>query len=393
MALTASCDALYFPREPRDNVLTLRWSAPDAQQQPNTSVIFKVKCTAPHLFHALPRYGALLLADATGVAMSSSDQTAAITFSLRGRHSGGDDDGGMSPSGVNRRATPATTRMSRASSATPGGPAHQERFAIEYVTVKSEPLAFQQMLNSRADAARLAEVVKNMWSLVSSGAIPRAHLGAQAAINLKVYMENVVLKRSDPAPSGGDEAMKIVVPPEARLVAPAALERRGRQAHDATEYSRTRPGAAPSLRLSSGGDGEGGQGSTSSVSRRKSADEMRTLREEISTMRRESLTPPGAASGSVFNISSPSTSTPSNQPPGREGTAAVKVSSAPRADGISDCDDLIMKLDLGGTDRRTVAPAAKEEGLKVYIVLLLMFALYVSLLFIRRSVTRGVESN
>ncbi|KAG5487062.1 hypothetical protein LSCM1_07732 [Leishmania martiniquensis] len=391
MVLTASCDALYFPSEPRDNVLTLQWSTQDAPQEPNTSVIFKVKCTAPQLFHALPRYGALLLADATGAAMSSSNQMATITFSRRENHSGGDGSGGASPSAVNRQAAPTMTRPSRASSATPGGPLYQERFAIEYVVISSEPLAFQQILSARADTARLTEVVKNVWSLIASGAIPRAHLSTQAGINLKVYMENVVLQRSDPAPSGGDEATKIVVPPEARLV-PVASERRGRQAHDATDSSRSRPVGAPSPQLSSGGYGAGGPGSVSPAPRRKPADELRVLREEINSMRRESVTSTGTASGSVLSSYSPPVSAPNNQPRGREGTAAVKAPSTPGAAGANSCDDLIMKFDLGGRGSGGGACAANKEGLKVYVLLLLMLALYGGILFMRRSATRDIES-
>lgn len=390
MALIASCNALYFPREPRDNVLKMRWNAQDAPLEPNTSVIFKVKCTAPHLFHAQPRYGALLLADPTGAATPSSNQTATITFSLRGSHSGGAGD--VSPTDVSRQTAPTTTRTSRASSATPGGPAYQERFAIEYVMIKSEPLAFQQILNSVADAARLTEVVKNMWSLVASGAIPRAHLGVQAGINLKVYMENVVLQHSDPAPSGGNEATKIVVPPEACLVVPMASERHGRSAQDVTYRARTQPGLEPSPRLYSGGDGANHLGSTSSVSRRKPADELRALREEIDIMRRESATPRSTAGGSVLHNSSPSSNTPNSKPRGQEGAAAMEPPSAYHAAGDSSYEDLIMKFDLGDAASRPGAPTAqKREGLKVYMVLLLMVTLYVCLLFMRRGATHAED--
>lgn len=387
MALIASCNALYFPREPRDNILKVRWNAQDTPLEPNTSVIFKIKCTAPHLFHAMPRYGALLLADATGAVTPSSSQTTTITFSLRESQGGGAGD--ISPTGVSRQTASTTTRTSRASSATPGGPAYQERFAIEYVMIKSEPLAFQQISSSVADAARLTEVVKNMWSLVASSAIPRAHLGVQAGINLKVYMENVVLQPSDPAPSGGDEATKIVVPPEACLVLPMASERRCRSVHDVTRPGRSRPALDPSPRLYSGGDGADHLGGTSSVFRRKPTDELRALREEINTMRRESTTPHSAVGGSVRNSSSPSSNTPTSKPRGHEGTAAMQPLPAHRAAGTSSYENLIMKFDLGGAASRAGDPAAQKEGLKVYIVLLLMVALYVCLLFMRRGATHA----
>ncbi|AIN95496.1 hypothetical protein LPMP_050540 [Leishmania panamensis] len=385
MALTASCDALYFPSDPRDNVLTVRWSAQDAPLLPNTSVIFKIKCTAPHLFHAQPRYGALLLADTAGASMPSSNQMTTITFSLRGNH--GDGDGGISPSGGSRQTA------SRASSATPGGPAYQERFAIEYVLIKSEPLAFQQILSSLADAARMTEVVKNMWSLIASGAIPRTHLGVQGGINLKVYMENVVLQSSDPAPNGGDEATKVIVPPEARLVVPIESERHSGSVADATNSRRTQATVSPSPRLYSGGDVAHHQGSTSLVARRKPSDELRALREEINTMRREPVTQSSAAGGTVRNSLSPSANTPNSQARGNQGSAAVEAFSAPRVAGASSSDNLIMKFNLGGVVGRVDAPAAAQRGgLKVYMVLTLMFALYISLLFMRRGATRAVES-
>ncbi|KAK7196392.1 hypothetical protein NESM_000576000 [Novymonas esmeraldas] len=388
MALSASCDALYFPAEPRDNVVTLCWTPQEAPLQPNTTVLYKVKCTAPQLFHVQPRYGGLVLADATGTATPAPSQTTTITFGLRGGGGGGadgEDDGAAAPSAVSRHTT-------RGASATPGGggggPAYQERFAVEYVVVQSEPLALQQIHGSLGDAARLTEVVKNMWSLIASGAIPRAHLGAQATLHLKVYTINVVLHPSDPAP-GGDGA-KIVVPPEARLVPPgSAADRHGGGGGRGDKGGQSPPAAPPPSSRQPGSDGADRQGSTASsaASRRKPADELRALRDEINTMRRESVAPGSSnGGGSARNTASPVAMTPSNKTRSSEVLAAAAPSSAVVSAGGKSSGDQVMRFAGAGADKQ------RAGGIKVYVVLAVMLALYVCLLWMRRGATHAGES-
>ncbi|KPI83016.1 hypothetical protein ABL78_7963 [Leptomonas seymouri] len=379
MSLTPSCANLYFPAEPRDNVVALRWDASDAPLEPNTSVIFKVKCTAPQRFHVTPRYGALLLADVMGATVQYSNKVAEIVFGLRENHvgaaekQGGTAGNGALPSAMSRAST------SRMASVTPGGPAYQERFSIEYVVIKSEPLAFQQILNSLTDYAKLAEVVKSMWSLVASGAIPRAHIGAQASINMKVFMENVVLNRNDPPPDGGDGAAKIVVPPEARLVVPTPPNRQSRtSSHNQSSAMsrRTSENATP--------------GGTPSSSRRKAVDELRALKEEIHLMRRDSSS---SLNGSPQNLTSPHTaSTPSAQrtSDARQPVGALSPSqnaTAVESPPAGEYEDVIMKFDYG---REYASGDGEKQGLKVYVVLAIMFTLYVLLLILRRGSKHSV---
>ncbi|KAG5511420.1 hypothetical protein JKF63_07383 [Porcisia hertigi] len=384
MTLTASCDALYFPVEPRDNIVTVQWSAVDASLAPNTSVIFKVKCTTPQLFRALPRYGALLLTDAIGAAMPTLNQRTAIRFTLRPNHSGGGDDDG----GSHRNSILSQQAASRVSRPTPSGKAYQERFAIDYVVIKSEPLAFQRILNNFTDAAQLTGVVKGIWSLTDSGAIPRAHLGSQGAISLKVYMENVVLRLSDPAPAGCNEATKIVVPPEACLVMPSSSEPHVPNSHYVTKAGHRQPASSASEQPPSSESKAGHKNGTLAAARRKSTDELRALQEEINTMRSESLTPRSTAMASVRNSYSPCANTPNNPLCTRDGIDAMGTPAASFAPATATSsnylDDLIMKIDLGA------APVVKtQRGLKVYVVLLLMFVLYVFLLLLRRIGGRG----
>ncbi|KPA80831.1 hypothetical protein ABB37_04258 [Leptomonas pyrrhocoris] len=385
MSLSLSCDGLYFPAEPYDNITTLKWNPGGTPLEPNTSVIFKVKCTAPQLFHVVPRYGAIPLADATGTSVQPASKATTITFGLREHHAGAEEENGAAGgngtavSAMNRGA--ASPQASRATSAAPGGPPYQERFAVEYVMIKSEPLAFQQIFNSLADHRKLTEVVKNMWSLVASSAIPSAHMGTQASINLKVFMENVVMNRNDPAPPGRDEATKIVVPIEARLVAPNAHERASRtDGHN--------PSSAASHKTS---ENASATASTPPSSRRKAVDELRALKEEINLMRRDSS---ASQNGSPQNAASTPTTQRSADarrvldslsPPPRNSSspaAAAAASPLPAVEG----EDIVMKFDYGGDDSKGgVGAKEKKRGLKVYLVLALMFALYTSLLVMRRG--------
>jgi hypothetical protein len=390
MSLVPSCENLYFPAEPRDNVLALRWSTNDAPLEPNTSVIFKVKCTAPQLFHVLPRYGAILLADATGALVQSSNKATEITFGLRENHAGTEENnnggGGVSPSAMNRAST---ARPSRASSAAPGGggPTYQERFAIEYVVIKSEPLAFQQIFNTLADHGKLTEVVKSMWSLVASGAIPRAHLGVQASINMKVFMENVVLNKNDPAPNGGEEVAKIVVPAEARLVVPSA------HVQGSHTSSRHQLSSATSRRPSE--TNPSATNSTPPSSRRKAVDELRALKEEINLMRRDSSTLHSTSSPNATAAGAPNTQSAAEarqlmdslSPPQKTAAAAAAAPAAAIVEG----EEVIMTFDLG-SDGASSASKKKTKGLKVYLVLAMMFILYTFLLIMRRGATHSVEA-
>ena len=384
MSLAASCENLYFPAEQFDNVVALKWNTNDTPLEPNTSVIFKVKSTAPQLFHVVPRYGAILLADATGATVQNSSKATAITFGLREHHTGAEGEGGAGNKNGAGGAAPSTpsrvstARTSRAASAAPnGGPAYQERFAVEYVMIKSEPLAFQQIFNSLTDHSKLTEVVKNMWSLVASGAIPRAHLGVQASINMKVFMVNVVMKQSDPAPVGGDETTKIVVPPEARLV---STNGQGRvSVHNQSTATSRRVSEAAST-----------ANSTPSSSRRKAVDELRALKEEINLMRRDSgAFPSSHASPSTANTPSsqrtadPRRLTDSLSPPHKSAASAAALPA------VMD-EDVIMKFDYGVGVNADGKP--KKKGLKVYLVLMIMFTLYVLLLSMRRGATHNMKA-
>eukprot|EP00796_Vickermania_ingenoplastis_P002167 gene2167-1336_t len=170
-AADPSCDTLYFTKEPLDNVVTLDYSqGSDAALQPYATAIFKVKCTAPQSFHVVPCYGAVLLRDEAGE-KPMGYTGGGITFSL------------IRKDGVR--------------------PPTSERFSVEYHVLQQEPVTFKKVSESLADPTQQAHTAKWAWSLVSSQALPRAHVGPKLSIPLKMVLEGVE---------------KLTIPSNARLV-------------------------------------------------------------------------------------------------------------------------------------------------------------------------------
>ncbi|CAD2222462.1 hypothetical protein AGDE_10784 [Angomonas deanei] len=329
MTLKASCDALYFPDTPRDNIIQLTWEKGSTPLESLSLLIYKAKCTAPHLFHVLPRYGAILLTTANGAALPG---TGTISFGLR------------EPQSTHAEGNSAVT----ATPSNSGTKKYQERFALEYLVIHSETAAHQQISQVGGDPTRTSEVVKSIWSMVTSRTIPSSHVGAKGGVNLKVYMQNVVLSTESPRPGC------IIVPDTAQLVSPSLQDRLSgdRSPNSAAHYSPT----ASSHRGSVGG-----------TSAATIENELRALREEITTLKAET-TP----SRSVADSNSP---------------ASVSESGTPLAMRS------LVQGGFGGGDSRIMDypfPVAsgtpkKKSGLKLSRLLLIMLVFYILCVLLFRT--------
>lgn len=321
MSLEPSCSSLYFPTNvPRDNIIKLQWKDDDNASEwrkPYTMVIYKVKCTSPQLFHVLPRYGALLVADASGNPPQGF-KGGNIVFALKENYAQARDE---SPA----QTTPSTPQSS-------GAGRYQHRFSVEYILIRNEPLVYQQVVQSLSDQVRLTDVVKNVWSLVSANAITASHVGKKAALSIKAYTENVVLSADDPSPTGNEQT-KVVVPKEATLMQPSLHERLTTAAPRNTESG-------------------------------KPTDELRALKEELHTLRTDRGSLSGASGGRSPSLSDGGGA----QQPAQPGSAEDILMKGP-------CDD----------EQPDGSPAKKKKGLKLYLVIVIMFVVYVITLFSTRG--------
>lgn len=172
MAVVPSCNTLYFHTEPKDNVITLVYEEVLSQPLPaNSMAIFKVKCSAPHLFRVVPTYGAVLLRDGDGmkpVGYKGGD----ITFSL-----------------IRSQSLLSTANV---------------RFAIEYHILSDEAITYNRIMRSLSRPSEQSETVKSAWSLVASGTLSKTHVSAKHLIPLSIVHET----------EGGKP---LEVPPAARL--------------------------------------------------------------------------------------------------------------------------------------------------------------------------------
>lgn len=410
MPLVASCDALYYPEQPLDNVIGLHWEADEGESErrssvsapePSTSLVFKVKSTAPQLFHVRPHYGALLLADPAAMATAKHLQSTTLQFGLRSNYEAAADGGGGGGGGggglgtsPGDAATVATRRTAPYSGDSPSAARPQERFVIDYTVVSSEPLAYQQIAQALHDPAKLTEVVKSIWALISSGAVTRSHVGPRRGIGLNVYMSKVFLSEADAASeaSASDAAGRpVIVPPNAKLIPCSLIDRtsgsgsgNGNSPSRATQRvlsPSTASSASAAVSPAKKGGGGGGGG-----------DAMRLLKEEVKALRQEARSPQDSSSRNV---------TPNNNSSSPLRTLPEAASSAgkPSFEGQGDADDdILMKvnLDPDAAGLSVDGKPRKKKGVKLYLLLAIMFAVYVLCLFMRRggegSAVLGKES-
>lgn len=169
MALTLSCDTLFFTKAGLDNIVTLQWSGVDSA--PCSTAVFKVKCSSPQLFHVVPCYGAMLLVDERGD-RPSGYKGGSITIAMSSRKE--------------EAASPAT-----------------ERFSIEYYILKEEPFTYQRINSSLSNPQQQAQAAKAAWSLITSDTLLKSHVSPKSSLSIRVKIE-------------GEEALDI--PSNARLV-------------------------------------------------------------------------------------------------------------------------------------------------------------------------------
>lgn len=390
MSLAVSASGIYFPDVPRDNVLQLQWREARAaltSRGPSTLVVFKLKCSFPQLFYVRPRYGVLLLLDESGMVLEPSSSTpnslhaAAETSVVVGRRE--------YYQSIAKNDT--ATTLAPASSTRRSG----ERFAVEYALLSGDGNTFRQIAQALDNYRRLTDTVKNTWAMIDSGTIAAARIGVRDVVSLRVYMGNVVLQESSPRPDG----KCTVVPPGVTLI-PLSLQDSANErltntpCSTATANVRTNPSSTPA-RLGA----------------------VDALQEEIDGLREEVRSTPGGSNRNYYGVSPPrahSDSDPFLQS-NLQGEAAngiikgtaVASSNGPsvsiqtpakdnRRPGPPDSDDrtgdLLMQLTTQGSGARGT------KGLKIYLVLLLMFTVYCIMLWIRRgrataATTSGERSN
>ncbi|ESL06899.1 hypothetical protein TRSC58_05419 [Trypanosoma rangeli SC58] len=207
MALVASCGGIYFTETPVENIITLTWQVKEGSgaPPPYSSVIFKVKSSAPKLFYVHPRYGALLVTDdASRPREACSTQ---VTFGLR-------------PVVTDTSSEIAATAALPTANSPGGGGGHghtyHERIVFESMYIPGNRAAYERLSHGLAAEGRFSEVVRSVWELAVGG----THQAVRCApISLKVYMEDVT---TDSSKKG--EGV-VVVPPTAKLVRPLLREK------------------------------------------------------------------------------------------------------------------------------------------------------------------------
>lgn len=407
MPLLASCKGLYFPATPCDNIIDLVWSDDSTYHDgsggggvastPNTILVFKVKSTAPQLFHVRPHYGGMLLTGPSGSTRRGDATRTSVLFGLRSNYN---DEGGGGPSG----GTSAATRQYAGGGGGNGGKdgksggRHPERFVVDYAVIKAEPLAYQQMADALADPSRTADVVKSIWGLVSSNAISRDSIAVTGNVALKAYLDNVFVSAAEAQKASSSLSTSTlspsrrptIVPSNARLV-PLSLTagRRGSaQRSSAGRSTGSGGGGSPG----NGGDNGSGGGAAAT-------DELRALRGEIQALRHEVHSPNNSDSGAFGATSSPhrqhsNTSSQQQLQPGQLSAAASGIRNRAtsganannRNGGLADPDDILMKLQLDPDVARIAADGTSErkKGMKLYLLLAAMFAVYVMCMLVRR---------
>ncbi|KAH9588815.1 hypothetical protein LSM04_009700 [Trypanosoma melophagium] len=342
MVLVPSCSGIYFPDTPMDNILTLTWQCNEGEAPgPYSFIVYKVKSSAPQLFYVIPRYGALLVSDASGKSLHPS--AVDITFGLR-------PTTGDAPSEITMSTLPPQRRSSP--SVALSGASHQERFAIEYFLLSGDRPAYERIANVLAADGGLTKVVRAVWEHIPSN-VPRC-----MPINLKVFMSGVTMDSSR-----ANDGMT-VVPPEAKLTRPSLQEH---MMHRASIFSQTRENStASSVSRLPERSGSGG------------SSELRALKLGIDSLRHEyAATGTTSArrpdmSGSV-GMTSASTNNTNTYKSNTKGLNPTQ--------GDSNAD-IIMRI----PEKNDILNRQKKSGLPLIFVLAAMFSTYViAILFWRRG--------
>ncbi|CCW61340.1 unnamed protein product [Phytomonas sp. EM1] len=379
MPLTASCDGVYFTNPPKDNLITLTWEN-DATTPfiPYSFVIFKVKCTTPHMFHIHPCFGAILLSESSDTSSTntlnngiSKQQGVNIVIGLQDSYL---------PHGHNVYGDEAVSRQTASLSSTKKR--LQEHFVIESLIVTQDMMAFQQSVDSLHDTIRLSHTVKRLWSLISSNEIPRSHTRPCNAINLKVYMKNVVMHDAGFIKPGGDVTKAVVVPKSAVLIPPSLTWQ---------AKSQTSPSSSNNYSTVLVNHSEGMQGANIS-SHTPMKDELRALKNEIALLRKIKA---HDASLSTSNVKRGSSTDGKNTsaPNGFGNLNSSSTEAFPQFSNIIGSKGKIHSdKENINTLTSTSLPVDDEQngttghrGLKLYILLGVMFFVYFLGLFMQRS--------
>ncbi|RNF03431.1 hypothetical protein TraAM80_05728 [Trypanosoma rangeli] len=332
MALIASCGGIYFTETPVENIITLTWQVKEGggASPPYSSVIFKVKSSAPKLFYVHPRYGALLVTDGAGQPHEACRTQ--VTFGLRPVVTD-------TPSEI-----AATTAQPIATSPGGGGGYNHschERIVFESMYIPGCRAAYEPLLHGLAAEGRFSEVVRGVWELVVGG----THQAVRGApISLKVYMEGVT---TDSSKKG--EGV-VVVPPTAKLVQPLLRE---------TFLSRTPGTLAGGLSLS-----PAFAMVPEKQFRSSGSSELRALKRNIDALCREPDAPvpdPAASAEATYNSSS-------------------KHLSHARSSHTE--ADILMRTPNLDDD----ALKASKDGVPLFMVLTAMFCTYVVTMLFWRTV-------
>ncbi|KEG08161.1 hypothetical protein DQ04_07861030 [Trypanosoma grayi] len=367
MTLVASCNALYFPDPPMDNIITLSWQRQEGAVLAACScVIFKVKSSSPKSFHVLPRYGALLLTDASGNPCTPC--SAQITFGLRA-------------AATDAVSEAATTTMRRLPHSAAGSHPHQERFAIEYAILAAARPTYERIVQAVAGGERLTEVVRSVWELVASGA-QRSVRGSP--ISLKAHMEGVTMDSSKAGRHG-----VVVVPPTAHLVWTTLQTRLMSRASPASAME---SGSSPSTRHLS----ERNRGATA-------AGELRALSLGIEALRHDAPTSTSNATIPT-NTGINSTGTPMKGMPGGAGAnpAAARAAYDTGDNGIptpadGEAADIVMRITPMKGGRAAVSPFSVlsdgKNGIPLVVVLVAMFGTYLITVLLLRGGSVSASGN
>ncbi|CCW69069.1 unnamed protein product [Phytomonas sp. Hart1] len=379
MSLSVLCDGIYFTHLPQDNVITLTWKNDPTQRfMPCTFLIFKVKSTAPHKFHIHPCFGTILLSDSSVSSHAThtfhngivNKKEAKIVIGLQEKYS---------PKAHNGCGDETSTQKTSSNSNTPKR--YQERFVIESLIITQNMQEFQKILDSLHDNSKLSHLVKKMWSLISSNAIPSTHIQTCNAIDLKVYMENVVMRDVD-ASKFGNESLTAVVVPQSAVLVPSSLKQQSK-----SQASSSSTNYASEFENRTNGIHGANVSPLAPMS-----DELRALKNEVAILRKMKVYDTSWSTSSVHRGNCNT-----KHPPALNGIGdrnPTPTSSLFQSGHIKNSKiysdqrgmDILLSTPLLGSD--THNGVTKHHGLKLYILLGGMFFVYILGLFIQRSRTR-----
>ncbi|RNE95783.1 uncharacterized protein Tco025E_09915 [Trypanosoma conorhini] len=332
MTLTASCGAIYFTETPVENIITLTWQVKEGGEAPApcSSVIFKVKSSAPKLFYVHPRYGALLLADAAGRPRDASGVQ--VTFGLRPVATDALSDVAAT--------TAPPTEMSPVGG---GGNGYHERIVIESLYIPGDRVVYERLSQGLAAGVHLSDLVRGVWDAVAGGAHSAVRGGP---ISLKVYTDGVTTD------AGRKGEGVVVVPPTARLVRPSLREQiSGRLSGTLAHGGVSAPAPASASAAASDRQFRGTEPS-----------ELRALKLGIDALRHEPNTAPAAAT--------------------EEATYNSSSRNIPRPRSSHAETDILMRM----PQLDAVAPKGSKDGFPLLMVLAAMFCTYVITMLLWRTI-------